>query len=431
MATMINYMDRLTLNQLKVHITADLGLNDSHYGWVEGCFGLAFAGGALLFGFLVDRWNVAWLYPLALIGWSAAGFMTGFAQGFVTLLLFRMLLGLMEAANWPCALRTTQHILPPHERSMGNSILQSGAAVGAILIPLLIWGLFDESDPKTWRLPFLVVGAAGIAWVGFWWMAVRPADLNFSQAPTGNVSGERGGEPALPRDVFRRRFLVLIVLVISINMTWHFLRAWLPSFLMQKHGFRQNQANFFSFGYYVFTDVGALVSGFATLWLVRRGMQVHASRRLLFLMGALLTTLCFAVPFLPGSWLLVGVLFLIGFGSLGMFPCYYSFSQDLTVRNQGKVTGTLGACCWGGMFLWQIGIGHWVEYTKSYTLPFIIAGLAPLVGFAALLLLWGTTEEVVKMPMPVAVEERPQLAVSEVQITASEEVIVDVIEARG
>src|SRR4051812_31132763 len=168
LATMINYMDRLTLNQLKVYIEKDLNLvQDVDYGDIEACFGLAFAFGAIAFGFIVDRWNVYWVYPLALIGWSAAGFLTAFASElaavpwfadlvrwswmpawlgrspeFTSLLLFRVLLGFAEAANWPCALRTTQRVLPPSERSMGNSILQSGAAVGAVVIPLVLLVLF-------------------------------------------------------------------------------------------------------------------------------------------------------------------------------------------------------------------------------------------------------------------------------------------------
>ena len=131
LATMLLYMDRLTLNLLAGAINSELGLSKRDYASVEAGFALAFAGGAIVFGFLVDRWNVFWVYPLAVLAWSAAGFFTGFAQEFTALLICRVFLGAAEAANWPCALRTTQRILPPNERSMGNSILQSGAAVGA------------------------------------------------------------------------------------------------------------------------------------------------------------------------------------------------------------------------------------------------------------------------------------------------------------
>src|SRR5262249_4691888 len=173
LATMVNYMDRMTINQLSPTILADLKMTEVEYGRLEAGFGFAFAVGALRFGFMVDRWNVFWVYPLAVIIWSAAGFCSGLAGGFASMLACRVLLGVAESANWPCALRTTQRILPPEDRSMGNGILQSGAALGAVLLPLSLFVLFDESRPSTWRNAFFVVGVAGASWVFLWWASVR------------------------------------------------------------------------------------------------------------------------------------------------------------------------------------------------------------------------------------------------------------------
>jgi ACS family hexuronate transporter-like MFS transporter len=159
--------------------------------------------------------------------------------------------------------------------------------------------------------------------------------------------------------------------------------------------------------YYACTDFGALTAGFVSLALARNGMGVHASRRLVFLCGSLLTTLCIAVPFIPATWAVVGLLLLIGFGSLGVFPCYYAFSQDLTTRHQGKVTGMLGTCCWLAMFAWQPLIGFTVDKTGSYVVPFVISGMLPLIGWLALLLLWGKDETApLPVPSPGAVEEK-------------------------
>ena len=159
LATMLNYMDRLTLNLIPARIMGEFGLDVAQYGQLESDFGIAFAIGAIIFGWMADRWNVALLYPLAVLGWSAAGFATGMVQGFFGLLLCRSLLGLAEAGNWPCSLRTTQHLLPPRQRSMGNSILQSGAAIGAIITPLLVRWLVIEGDPMTH--PTWVAAAVG------------------------------------------------------------------------------------------------------------------------------------------------------------------------------------------------------------------------------------------------------------------------------
>src|SRR5437763_1278676 len=138
LATMVNYMDRQTFNLLAKPINDELGITKQGYGSIEGAFSLAFGVGAIVFGFLVDRFNPFWVYPIAVILWSTAGVLSGFAYNFESMLACRVLLGFAEAANWPCALRTTQRLLSRQERTMGNSILQSGTAVGSILLPLIL-----------------------------------------------------------------------------------------------------------------------------------------------------------------------------------------------------------------------------------------------------------------------------------------------------
>src|SRR5438067_11333596 len=163
LATMLNYMDRLTLNLTSKLVMDAFRLNAQDYGQLESAFAVAFALGSITFGWLADRVNVYWLYPAALLVWSAAGFTAGLVESFEQLLLCRFVLGLFEGSNWPCALRTTQRILPPPQRPMGNSILQRGTAVGAIVTPQLIKYLV--TDGQRWRHVFLVVGGGGVTWV--------------------------------------------------------------------------------------------------------------------------------------------------------------------------------------------------------------------------------------------------------------------------
>src|SRR5215510_7199700 len=70
-ASMINYMDRQTLANAAVRITKQFGLNHEQYGNLELVFGWAFAVGSVVFGVMVDRWSVRWVYPAVLILWSA------------------------------------------------------------------------------------------------------------------------------------------------------------------------------------------------------------------------------------------------------------------------------------------------------------------------------------------------------------------------
>ena len=138
LATMINYMDRQTLANLKVRITKELSLSNELYGNLEWGFGWSFAAGSLFFGFLSDRISIRFLYPAVLLAWSTIGVLTGFCNDYNSMLICRILLGFFEAGHWPCALRTTKIVLDSSKRTMGNSILQSGGAIGAILTPPVI-----------------------------------------------------------------------------------------------------------------------------------------------------------------------------------------------------------------------------------------------------------------------------------------------------
>jgi MFS transporter, ACS family, aldohexuronate transporter len=182
---------------------------------------------------------------------------------------------------------------------------------------------------------------------------------------------------------------VLVVLVVSVNVAWHFFRAWLPLILEKGIGYGEATTNRFMTFYYIATDAGSLTAGAAALLLARRGMAVHGSRVLVFTACAALTALSVVVAFLGRGPLLLGLLLVIGFAALGLFPVYYSFSQELTTRHQGKLTGSLGCICWLSMYALHALVGESVKATGSYSLGVALAGLAPLVGLAALVGFWG------------------------------------------
>ena len=338
------------------------------------------------------------------------------------------------------------------ERTLGNSILQSGAAVGAILTPLLVMALLQRTD--SWRPPFLVVGALGLFWVVGWLSSVRSRDLQLpprkhtsslisilavlvllfggDTAVHWALAKDRlpavgglephslalaskivttllgvvcvffwlinatrqedvpapGEPPRLPRRLFIRRFWVLAVVVVAINSTWHYFRAWLPLFLEEQHGYTSEQTGWFILCYYIATDAGSLTAGFGVLLLARRGLSVHGSRMLVFTLCAAITTLSLVAAVLPSAPVLLGVLLLIGFAALGLFPNYYSFTQELTVQHQGKLTGALGCVCWLSMALLHEAAGDSSVRTGSFSQGVAVAGLLPLVGLGALLF-WG------------------------------------------
>lgn len=389
MATMINYMDRQTLATLSVRITNQFELSEEQYGELEFVFGVAFALGSIVFGAAADKISVRLLYPSVLFAWSVMGFLTGFTTGFDNLWYCRGLLGFFEAGHWPCALVVTHKVLSRGDRVFGNSILQSGASIGAILTPIIVLAL--AGDPKiadTWRPPFLVVGAVGILWV-FLWLATIPRD---------SLNGDTANTPTLTTDELSFQWLIdffkdpkfwaLAFVVLSINTSWQLIRAWLPKFLQQGRGYSEAEALGFTSLYYIFTDVGCLLAGAAVLGLSRNGLNVHRSRLIVFTICAILCTLTIGASLLPKGFLLLATLLIIGAATLGLFPCYYSFSQELNSKHIGKASGVLSAIGWLVSAPTHKWFGRLADQSKSYDLGIMLVGLAPLIGVLAMWLLW-------------------------------------------
>jgi len=388
LATMINYMDRQTLSNLAVRISEQFSLSNEQYGDMEFVFGIAFACGSLFFGVVADRVSVRWLYPLILVAWSAVGFATGLSRGYTSLLICRGLLGFFEAGHWPCALIVTQAVMSKGNRVMGNSILQSGASLGAISTPIIIrWMVSDSTDPDAWRLPFFVIGGVGLVWAMLWLVIIKPGDLQRAR----NIEEGQAEQPWflwLGRLLTDGRFWALVLMVISINTSWQLIRAWLPKFLQEGRGYSEIEALYFNSIYFISTDVGCIGAGVAAMWLVRKGVAVHQSRVLVYLGASMLAALTTVAAVLPQGWPLLATLLLVAAGSLGVFPCYYSFTQELTTSHMGRLTGILSFIGWLASAPVQKLFGYIVDKTGSYDLNIAVLGWAPFCGLVAFWLLW-------------------------------------------
>jgi len=394
-ASAINYMDRQTLANAARRITEQFHLREEQYGNLEFVFGWAFLAGSLFFGVLVDRVSVRWLYPVVLLLWSVVGFATGLVNSYGSLLICRTMLGLFEAGHWPCAIKTTQCLLEPKDRPMGNGLLQSGTSIGAIVTPLIMRAMLTP-ELGSWRLPFQAIGAIGLLWIFVWLAMVRGGDLRPRPVVENPAAGSAGNAASFWRLIFSRRMLVLYVTVACINTCWQILRAWLPKFLQQGRGYPETEALSFNALFYLATDVGCLGAGALTLWLHRRGLSVHGSRRLVFGAGALMAALTTLVAILTKGPMLLAFLLVAGAGALGVWPVYHSLTQEISAEHQGKIIGMLSIAAWAFSSPAQKFFGRLIDRTGSFDLGLAVDGWLPLVAFLFLLLFWNAKASVEK-----------------------------------
>jgi ACS family hexuronate transporter-like MFS transporter len=388
-ATLLNYADRQALPAAAVAIKSDLRLNNEQYGKVEGIFGLAFGVGALVGGALADWISVRWLYPAAMLIWSAAGAASGFAEGFAGLWLSRLVLGFFEAIHWPCSLRTTQRVFAPARRTLANSLLQGGAPIGAILTAALVLSLVTDR-PGGWRMMFWCLGALGVPWAALWLSTVRTADFERPVMQATDVAAGQApiAEVAFWRLILDRRFWLLVLVVICINTSWHYVRVWMPIVLEEQLGYARGDVQRVFIGYWAATFFGSLAAGGLAAWLGRtRG--VHAARMIVFFSFSVITALMAVAAFLPPSREFIALMWLIGFGALGMFPVFYSLAQEVTAEHQGKMGGLLGFVAWVVLYFAHPAIGRLMDHSPG-SRPYVFAGLGllPLVASVMLIMIW-------------------------------------------
>ncbi|MEI8211358.1 MAG: MFS transporter [Planctomycetota bacterium] len=396
LASAVNYMDRQTLAVVSSRIKQEFQLKNEQYGMVEAVFGYSFAFGSLFWGFLVDRVSVRWVYPIGLIGWSLMGFLTGWARDYDDLIACRSLLGFFESAHWPCGLKTTQAILDPKSRAMGNSVLQSGTSIGAILTPLVMLLVLTD-DTGSWRFGFQGIAVVGGLWVFLWLGLVRESDLQSNQAHSEHAADDvhshrRSTAPfgSWWQVLLQRKFLLVLLMVICINSMWQLLRAWLPMVMQESYDYGEKETLVFNSIWYAATDVGCFASGALALFLAHRGWTVKGSRLVALSCCVILCSGLCLVPWLGGSGLLLAILLIAGAGALGIFPIYYSFAQDVSHLHLGKVTSIAAAGGWLASSRAHVAFGKLADQTGRFDIGLVLVGLLPVIPLVALWLFWPT-----------------------------------------
>ena len=387
LATMINYMDRQTMTSNSTHIMKEFHLNEEGYGWLEFWFGIAFAMTQFPAGFLADRLNLRWLYAGALLVWSAAGFATGLAHTMFALATCRIILGIGESFNWPCAVAVVRRLLPREARSMANGIFHSGASIGAGITPILVVMLVGPNG-ENWRWVFQAVGAAGLIWAILWFWCMHGARGREISKPIEPELDESDSTPAaLPggatqpfKEVFAmRQFWITLVVGITVNIPWHFYRVWLPRLLVRDLGFTTQHSQYVMTGFYVAADLGCMTAGYMIRRLALRMSMVKA-RQTILMATSLVCLVSIPEVLFKNPWAAIPLTLLFGAGAMGGFAIFFTLTQEISGPHTAKCLGLIGGTVWFILAGLQPLVGKIVDHIGTFDPIVMAVGLVPLVG---------------------------------------------------
>ena len=387
LGTTKNYMDRWVLSALKTTLQHDLGWSEVDYSHIVIAFQAAYAVGMLAVGGFIDRVGTRLGYAIVMIFWSVASMAHAVGSSLSSFFIARIALGFGESGIFPASIKAVAEWFPAKERALATGIFNAGTNVGVILAGLSVPWITHHFG---WRWAFVIIGSLGFVWLALWLLLYqKPEDHpRCSRAELEYILGDtpQPGEKIkwlrlLP---FRQTWAIACGKFLTDPIWWFYL-FWVPDFLERQHGVHLAQLGPPIIVIYLISDIGSVAGGWFSSFLIQRGVSVNAGRKLAMLACAIaIVPIVFAYR-VSGLWQAVLLIGLAAAGHQGFSANLYTLTSDLfpkrAVASVMGVAGMAGAV--GGMLIAKI-VGHVLQWTGSYMIPFLIAGSAYLVALAVI-----------------------------------------------
>jgi len=387
-ATILNYVHRLSFNYLAANgYLRDL-IPDDAFGYIATCFFIAYLLSNAVSGFIIDKLGTRLGYSLCMAFWTTAGILHAIARSPFQFGIFRFLLGIGEAGNWPAAIKLTSEWFPPEERSTASGIFNSGAAAGAVIAPLLISWLGTTFG---WQITFIVVGVLGYLWLATFWFTYYTPERSLKESKARIV---------LPVKLLKNKFVLSLTLSkVFIDPVWYFITFWIGRYLADSYSWDLAKIGWFAMFPFIIADFGNILGGLFTQFIIKRGVPVPKARKIgAGFFGSIMAFSLILGPFLiTGPYSALVVLALAGFGYASCSANMLAFPADVVpLSATASVWGvaSVGSGLGGAIFQSLSGVtvknlSAKFNYSTAYNAVFIGYGLLALIGISILLFMTG------------------------------------------
>ncbi|NNF66388.1 MAG: MFS transporter [Gammaproteobacteria bacterium] len=398
-ATVINYIDRGALGFLWPEISRDLNLSKTDYAIILNIFTFAYAFGQTLFGKIFDWIGTRLGFVLCIAVWSVATMLHAAATSLTSFAVFRGLLGISEAGNWPGATKANAEWFPIKERALAQGIFNSGAAIGGIVSAPIIAYLFVFLE--SWQATFIAVGALGFLWLVPWLIVYKSGPETHPWVSEKEreyiLTGQRNAEtnevatyaPGSGEILSRKESWGVIMASFFLDPIWWLFVGWLPLYLSETYGFGVAEIGKYAWIPYVGAMFGAWFGGLLAQNRIKAGWTVNLVRKsviglggLIMLVSLLLTTKA-ATP-IVAVLLMAAILF--GFqtavGNIQTLPSdFYS----------GKSVGSLAGYAGTAAKLAVVGLNFLIPVitVNSYAPAFIVGAALAILTVLSVWILCG------------------------------------------
>jgi ACS family hexuronate transporter-like MFS transporter len=407
LATVVNYIDRSALSVLWPDIVEELFPDESAlerkqiYANISMVFILSYAFGQAIFGKIFDWVGSRMGFVLSIGIWSIATAAHAFAQGVLSFSIFRAILGVAEAGNWPGAAKSNADWFPTKERALAQGIFNSGAAIGGIIaIPLIAYLTVFFS----WQMVFVVIGLVGLLWLIPWiilvkappeshpWITDEEREYILSGQRNTDAKQETNKEeynPSTAELLSRKESWGVIIASAAIDPIWWLFVFWIPIYLNEVYAMDVQSIGIYGWVPYVGAMLGAWFGGLLAQNRIKAGWNTDKTRKLTITLGCLImlpALLAMASPGGPTTAVIIMAIILFGFqtviGNVQTLP------SDLFGK---KAVGTLSGFAGMAAKLGALGLTALVPILTAdgnYTPAFVIgASLAVITMLAVWVLI--------------------------------------------
>lgn len=422
-ATTVNYLDRQVLSLTwKDFIAPEFHWTNADYGNIAALFSIVYAIANLLSGRFIDWMGTRKGYLWAIGIWSAGACAHAFcgiatqwslnlggteemikATGTMATMIAtvstyffiaaRVILGVGEAGNFPAAVKVTAEYFPMKDRAYATSIFNAGSTVGALIAPLCIpsmahyfksigWG-------NGWEMAFIIVGALGFIWMGFWmFIYKKPEDnkrvneaelsyINQDAKPAAEKSEKTKAEKVPLSKIlgFKQTWAIFFAKFVTDGVWWFFL-FWIPSYVSDIHNLPSHHpvAMVLIFVIYAITMLSIFGGKLPTIIVNRTGMNAYDARLKAMFVFALVPLLVLVSHPLGeiSYWFPIVIIGLAGAAHQSWSANLFSVCSDLFPKRMlGTITGINGLA--GGISSFSINkfSGHFLDYAEETNLQFM------------------------------------------------------------
>jgi MFS transporter, ACS family, hexuronate transporter len=391
LATLINYIDRLSISILAPVICLDLHLTNLDYAGINTWFLFSYSVGQAFFGKIHDRFGTRLGYGLAMTLWSVAEAAHAVARSIFSLSVLRLGLGLGESGQWPAATKAAAEWFPVQERAVAMGIVNTGAALGPIVAtPLIVWLQLRYG----WQVTFLATGLLGFLWLVFWLIFYRsPGSHRLIRAEEREyiLAGQQGNETTTApgwRELLRYRETWGILLARFLgDPVWWFYLIWLPLYLHTNRGFSMIDIGMFAWIPYLAAAAGSLSGGWMSGRLVSRGWSVYRARGVAILFAAIVAPAGVFIVWARSPASTLSLISIVLFSFQFWVNNVQTLPSDLfPTGSVGSLAGLAGTTAGFGAMLFTLATG-WMTERFSYQPLLILSGILVPAATLALYLL--------------------------------------------